>query len=204
MAKLVSSLVPQDRGGALVGSKELIKRPGVEYVELVIDVSGSMETDFGGKSRLEAVVDAVYTIIDSSSRLMTNMGLIQLESGTERLVDVTDRFSSLKAAAMRMKVQGGTNYAPALKLALSSKPNRVILLSDGEATDKSYALDVVKQFKERNIRIDTVAVGETGVEFLCLISEMTGGIYTFCSDIQALQETFLKLETRQRQLEDKR
>lgn len=189
-------------------SKALVKKVGVERVMCVIDTSFSMENTFEAAdhtSRIAAVVDALHLIIDSSSRAITELGLISFNSSPSLRCQITDHFSMVKVATLSLEPHGATYYGTALKLALQSEPNRIILLSDGEAGDKTDALAMARICRDRHIRIDTVGIGAEGLDLLRQIAELTGGIFIYANNAAKLQETFAKLETRARlQLEHKK
>lgn len=203
MTKLRSSLMHVSRGQVAQSSTALVKKEGVERVVAVIDHSGSMSDAFTtgtGRSmnRMDAVIEAIHFIVDSSSRATSQIGLIGFSSSPEVLAMPTDRFSTVKVAAMSLRPTSSTHYGPALQQALALEPDRIILLSDGEASDKEAAISLAHECKRRKVKIDTVGIGDEGLALLKQLAEMTDGVYMFADNFDALQEAFGKLETRAR------
>lgn len=184
-------------------STALVKKEGVERVIAVIDHSGSMNDKFltaSGRqmNRMEAVIEAIHYIVDSSSRATSQIGLIGFSSAPEVLAMPTDKFSVVKVAAMALRPTSSTQYGPALERALVLEADRVILLSDGEANDKDAAIKMAHTYRERKIKIDTVGIGDDGLALLKQIADMTGGVFMFADNLEELQTAFGKLETRAR------
>lgn len=128
---------------------------------LVLDRSGSMAGE-----KLQTMKEAVKNVIDQLEPEDV-ISIITFESRTEltypaqRAVDK----SALKKAIEKIRNGGGTNMAPALKAGLRSvsqhlgenRVNRIILLTDGEATDR-----------EDDSRAIADEAGNIGAPIICL------------------------------------
>jgi Ca-activated chloride channel family protein len=107
---------------------------------LVLDHSGSMAGE-----KLRTMKEAVNNIIDQLSA-DDIISIVTFQSRTEILASAqpaTDK-ETLKRAVNKIRDGGGTNIAPALQVALRlvsqslapQRVSRIILLTDGEATDR--------------------------------------------------------------------
>lgn len=207
--KMRTSVVPVEPTTVASTSTALVHKPGVEDIIAVVDISASMGTDFRVKnhepiSRMGAVVEALHYIIDSSNRTLTRIGLIAFDDHAELLQQKTDRFTNVKAAAMKLEPRGSTYMSRGMELALEAEPHRIILLSDGETSDRATCVQIAYEAAARHVKIDTVGIGDTGLDLLREIARITGGVFMFADSLDALRESFMKLETRARlQLEHK-
>lgn len=184
-------------------STPLFKRnplEGKEAVMVCIDTSPSMEMDFGVSTRLDAAKQAVEQIVAASSRATSALGLLSFNSSANVVEPVTTNFTNVVGSVRRLLSAGGTRYQPIFESLVELRPQRAILLSDGEPqdTDTDRVEAQLRPIIELRIKIDTVGIGEADAALLKLIARLTGGIYTRCDSIQALTETFAKLETRAR------
>ena len=88
---------------------------------------------------------------------------------------------------------------PPIEIALSLPAKRIIILTDGHASDRRAAIDLARSLKGVLI-IDTVGIGEHDAELLMTLSEATGGIYRAPKNYEDLVSAFVELETRNRLL----
>lgn len=119
-------------------------------IALVIDTSGSMDTDLQGRdSRLDVAKAAATRFIDKfNTESNVKIGLVQYSNRANKTSGLVDKnsFSTLKDSVKKFTSDGGTNTGDGLRLAYymlkeSSNSNAkkyIVLLTDGEPTFYSY------------------------------------------------------------------
>jgi len=166
-------------------------------IAVMIDLSGSMAGE-----PVELLEKALQDFIAKSIPSTTAIAVESFPSGVsapfsnDKLLMWT-RFTSLRAG-------GGTPMADAMRRCLTddsvSKMTRAIIISDGMPDSVQGALDQAQQYKEKNISIDTIHIGESssGERVLREIAELTGGIFVKFSDQTKFSQAFAYLlpETR--------
>lgn len=122
-------------------------------IALVIDTSGSMDTDLQGRdSRLDVAKAAANRFIDKfNNDSNVKIGLVQYSNRANKNSVLVDKnsFSTLKSSINAFSAAGGTNTGDGLRLAYymlreSSNSNAkkyIVLLTDGEPTFYSYTND---------------------------------------------------------------
>ena len=144
---------------------------------LVLDRSGSMAGE-----KLHILKDSVKSIIDQLGD-QDILSIVTFESRTEILVEAQGvaNKKSLMQSVDRIREGGGTNFAPALRSALQmveknlsqNALNRIILLTDGEATDRQQdSLQLADEAGARGIPIVALGFGQDwNEEFLFEIAD---------------------------------
>jgi hypothetical protein len=109
---------------------------------LAIDRSGSMRTDLGGITRMEAAKNAAIDFVDRMDGSKDAIGLVSYSSNAEVEEDLTDVFEDVRDEIEDLDSTGWTATRKALKLAIEGviaemnpdvqAVHAVILLSDGE------------------------------------------------------------------------
>lgn len=171
-----------------------IGAPNFKYdTVLVIDCSGSMSsydpiTTRPANSSYEAQRNKSCKRIDAAMNFVKTInngdrvGLVLFESGSFKIVDLTDEQDTLELALQNVKSSGGTNFNIALNSAYSLfdeqsyatyNERRIIFLTDGEATlYDSY----IQTAKDKSIKIYTVGLGSSyRYDQLKDIAATTGG-----------------------------
>lgn len=178
---------------------EAIKEKSVEkeisgYL-FVLDDSGSMETNDPDRIRYKAVDALVENKADHFQ-----YGIYSFSDSGVMLRDFSPK--SLEADYQLPEAEGGTAIRGILaeigKEMESGRLHmdegcRIILLSDGYATDISFfqkhdVMNTLKNFAQRRIRISTVGMKNADESLMRLIAEKTGGIYVQADDINSLEE----------------
>lgn len=154
-------------------------------IALTIDRSTSMYEE----KKLEFVKEAAYHMVDE---LKETDFLAVVDFGSDINVGipaaiVTDK-DGLKSTIGKLRPKGATNLYSALKIAAQEvqkhfspdKVNRVLLLTDGEATEGVTEDDIIckaaEELWEAGISVSTLGVGLAYPEdFLAKISNMAGG-----------------------------
>lgn len=185
-------------------------RAGISPIQLLIDVSGSMnERDAGGTVRLDGARTAI-----------TDM-LFELPSGTpvgvryypdaggrcdpgRSLVPVGPLDASRASAAIdTLQADGGTPTGPALQAAVDAlradgyESGELVLVSDGESNCGEPPCEVAGAIVAEGFDVSVHAVGfetsQAGREELSCISNATGGTYVDVDDHEQLTEQLVAL-----------
>ncbi|UGQ11344.1 VWA domain-containing protein [Yinghuangia sp. ASG 101] len=148
-------------------------------IELVLDLSGSMQADdAGGQTRLAAAKQAVGRIVDTAPD-EARLGLraygaaypgedrTRGRSDTQLLTPIGPMNAVSRAAAKQkiagMQAVGFTPIGVALRAAAqdlgTDGPRRIVLISDGEDTRAPPPCDVAKELKATGIDLAVDAVG---------------------------------------------
>jgi Mg-chelatase subunit ChlD len=181
-------------------------RPDAEHIVLLLDASGSMSASMpDGGSRTAAVIKAVGTMLNLSLPKRSCYTLLTFGQWQNYLLP--ERGPSNDFALCRQAVaklgswDGATNIAPGIAEALSAKPHRVVLLTDGEATDNEDSIMAqAAAAASAGVKIDTVAIGEAAYSqrahaLLKAIAERTGGTFSTAADASKLANVYKQLET---------
>ncbi len=147
---------------------EDVPQHGIDIV-FVLDVSNSMLAEDVVPSRLERAK------LDTKDLLEVlpgdRVGLVTFAGKATQSCPLTVNYGSFRLALDSVTTQnaprGGTNIGDAVRFAAECFTDRVkdnkaiILISDGEETDDSYATEAAqKVFQERGIRVFTVGMGD--------------------------------------------
>jgi len=140
--------------------------PVTGNVLLIIDASSSMAESFaGGKTRFEAVIDAVVQMIpslrpDQKFNVAMFDGGIHWTDGTFELQDAVAPFTTQLATQIQNVSTGsGTNFEAALAMPLlySPLPDNVIFLTDGEPESTDYD-DELSQLANAGIAVNVLGI----------------------------------------------
>ncbi len=147
---------------------EELERKGIDLI-FVLDVSNSMLAEDVVPSRLER---AKLDIIDLLTVLPGDrVGLITFAGQAAVACPLTINYSAFRIALQnvttRSAARGGTQIGDAIRLAAASFTDKVkdhkaiIVISDGEETDDSYAVEAAQNaFDERGIRVFAIGMGD--------------------------------------------
>ena len=134
-------------------------------VVIVVDTSGSMEAcdSRGGKSRYDVACEELKSL---QASLPGKLALLSFSDDVQFCPN-----------GIPWQYGGGTDLAKALKFAKMADVTgmRFIVISDGEPSSESEALNVAKTYKNK---IDTIYVGPEngdGQEFLRKLAKASGG-----------------------------
>jgi VWFA-related protein len=162
---------------------------------LVIDISGSMDKN----GKLDAAKQAAKTYI-SNMRPGDQAGVMAYDTQVYQVQAVTSDLAALTAAIDSLQPGSDTAMYNALVEAekvLAGLEGRkaVIVLTDGlDNKSQSTLDDVVAGIGESGLTISAVGFGDAGITdqtgldetALKTLSEKTGGLYSFATDVQAL------------------
>jgi Ca-activated chloride channel homolog len=147
---------------------EELERRGVDIM-FVLDVSKSMLAEDVKPSRLErAKLDMADMLSDMHG---DRVGLVTFAGQAVVTCPLTINYGAFRLAlddvTTRSSPRGGTNIGDAVRLAAASFTDRVkdhkaiIVISDGDETDDSYAVEAAqKAFEEKGIRVFAIGFGD--------------------------------------------
>lgn len=176
-----------------------LERPPLNLA-LAIDVSGSMQGD------------SIYYVREGLSRMLDHLDpgdKISLITFSDHASVITEFVAgddpALEQAIDNLVASGGTNIFDGLRSALemiegsmeSTQQNRVILLSDGMATEgivsDAKILEMAAAYTELGIGLTTIGIGKDfDTELMRSLSEGGSGAFYFLEDPQAVQEVFVE------------
>lgn len=191
IASYAKSIVPEFLDSSLVDAATtslFFDTPTTGNVLFIVDASGSMNADFGPKSRFDATIDELISAIRGlPSNIRFNVGMF------DRNTHWTDGSFQLHLATQANKQQliskiesvetgNGTNYSAGLALPLQFTPipDQVIFLSDGEPNRDDY-LNQLQALVQAGVRVDTIGLesNRKAKAVLQRIADETGGSVQF-------------------------
>lgn len=150
---------------------------------MVIDKSGSMQSDDAGNSKLAMAKDAAAAAVDNL-RDIDKIGVISFDDMYGWNVDIrtADDKEDVKSGIYGIKDGGGTNIYPAVREAydkikdLDCQLKHIILLTDGQDGYYSAYPALIEKLKENNITLSTVSIGtDADDRFLKNLAEASDG-----------------------------
>lgn len=164
-------------------------------ITLVLDVSGSMGDRIAtNQTKLEAAKEAAEKIVDVTENWSEKyegnygMGLVQFASDAETISVPHIDYPFLRNSIGTMGDGGGTTIYKGIDLGVSQlKDNTattkvIILMTDGQDSNHSDALESAKKAAKEDIKIYTIGFGsDADEEILKQIAEVTGGEYRYAS-----------------------
>lgn len=185
-----------------------------ELCAILIDASSSMiagipdntNSSTSIKPRILAAVEAVQAIVSTSTPSITAYAFFSFQSNNEgRLTylweDYTQDYLNILTNCYPQP-EGGTPMGMSLNdvLAHNPKPQRIILLSDGQPDNRQEVENAVQNAKALKIIIDTVGIGAADEGLMSWIAKETGGRYHNAKTASELSHVFQALETKARGL----
>lgn len=187
---------------------------GIERVQIIMDVSGSMENRMqDDRMRIVAAKKAIEFFLDHSQPHQCAIGLTVFGTttclGVETLTSPSYVYDDVRHQLTYLTAKGFTPMAEALHSVIRQEIiSRAIVVSDGLPDSKDAAFREAEMYIERGFPIDTIYIGtegDQGHKFMVQLAKMTGGIFAFASDLKAFEKAFGQLETSARiQLMDMR
>jgi hypothetical protein len=166
----------------------------------VIDKSGSM----ADRDKMDWVKESFYIFIDKV-RDKDFVALVYFDNSAQTVFPSTRMGSSVNRQRFRDEVYrvrpgGGTNlldgvklgYKEVLKNYRSEYINRVILLSDGQATSSTHGLmEMAETYRDMGITISTIGLGEDfDLALMRNLAHAGGGSSRFISGREEMEKTF--------------
>ena len=216
---------------ALARPEMNVSLPRVEgTVILAFDVSGSMQADDLEPTRIEAAKAAARAFIENQPSTIL-IGVVAFSGGGVVVQPPTDNQADVLATIERLSPQGATSLGKGIFSSLSAIAGEaialdeaaleegadvpeigyfpssvIVMLSDGENTDRSDPLEVAQLAAEADVRIFPVGIGSVagtvvevdGFNILSQLNEtplqeianVTNGAYYTASDEELLREIY--------------
>lgn len=150
---------------------------------MVIDKSGSMQSDDGGNGKIDMAKDAAASAVDNL-RDTDSIGIISFDDkyGWNVNVQKADNKEDIKAGIYGIKGGGGTNIYPAVREAydkikdVDCQLKHIILLTDGQDGYYNAYPGLIEKLQENNITLSTVSIGSDADDrFLERLAQASGG-----------------------------
>jgi Ca-activated chloride channel family protein len=179
-------------------------------IELLVDVSGSMTTPFGGGSRYDGSMKAIDDFL--SIRKDDAFGLTFFGNNVLHWTPLTSDAMAIRCAPPFMRPEnapywlGGTEIGKALRacrkvLAEREQGDRmIILITDGESADlwNGEDLAVAKELRADNIVVYEIHVSDERIpDEIVNITHLTGGECFAPDDPEAIKEVFRRIDQMQ-------
>ena len=152
---------------------------------MVIDKSGSMQSDDGNSSKLDMAKDAASGAVDNL-RDNDSVGVLSFDETFQWNVKIDKNLDkkTVKEGINGIKDGGGTSIYPAVYEAYKkicedkSQIRHIILLTDGQDGFYSGYPELIKKLEKENITLSTVSVGtDADDKFLKSLASQGGGRY---------------------------
>jgi Ca-activated chloride channel family protein len=186
-------------------------------IQLCLDISGSMTTEFGDGSRYDTVMKSVDDFV--GYRKGDAVGLTFFGNSYMHWCPLTSDASAVRCAPPFMRPENvppwfnGTEIAKALRACKTVLVKRqegdrmILLLTDGESFDLmgGNAETIARELKENNITVFAIIIGMDRVQDeIITITHTTGGEAFVAGDPDALKEVFKRVDQmKQAELEKK-
>lgn len=163
---------------------------------IVADFSGSMGSpadyrDTSAKTKLQLLGDAVQDFAMRSDPQTTAIAVESFPRGFR--IELTNDKNEVWMRMFNLSTIGDTPMGEGLAEALAHhSPTRAMLISDGEQTDGDACFTQAEIYKQREIIIDCVHIGDSsrGEDTLRRIAQITGGLYIKFRDVSSFSENF--------------
>lgn len=177
----------------------------VRDIALVLDRSGSMAAVENGKSRINALKDAVRSFFDEIQRTSPNAqcSLISYATTANRDIELNTNFGGIESAVDRLTPAGFTNIFQALRLGSDSleAPGRrqfaertIVLMTDGNFNQGGDPTPSARLAASRNHTIHTVTFSSGANQgIMKSVANIGGGIHLHADDAGDLRQAFKEI-----------
>lgn len=158
------------------------------------DTSGSMDSVYDGASASELSKQAIAEYLKNCNAALNAVGIASFPELV--FVPPTNNHAVVLQECEKLSPTGGTPLAEAFGYILEEEQfTHAVIISDGDADSPTETLAIAKQYKAKNITVDTVHIGasQSGESLLKQIAETTGGIYVKFTDVHSFAKNFAYL-----------
>lgn len=155
------------------------------------DLSGSMDGDGGeGYRKIDLLRIALTSFVEGLDTSNTACGIESFPSGLHE--DIKTDKALLWCAAQTVRTIGDTPMGKAMSKARETERTRLIIISDGLATDGDRSLNEAHEFAKLKVPCDCVHIGDStsGELHLKKIAKITGGLYIKFDNVQNFAKAF--------------
>lgn len=181
-----------------------LRRPPVSVV-VIIDISGSMAADVGGRTRLSLAVEGAQRLADllRDEDELTVIPFDDAPRGTVGPLPGSRRAEAIQQLAGVSVGGGGIDYRPALDEAARILANtdrtvkHIITLTDGDDTvGQEGAIELITRLRGDGVTLTAVSIGDgQHVPFIASAAEAGGGRFFFADSARNLPQILVD-ETR--------
>ena len=172
-------------------------------VFLVMDTSGSMGSEFRGKTKLDAAKDSAKDFISILSP-RDRIGIVKFSTTASLLMDLTSNKAEAERIIESLTPGGNTSMGDGLYLALdkleTTDPKRlkvILLLTDGMHNAGTHTpMEAAVRAKKLQIPIYTIGYGESGdidEDTLKAVASITNAAYSYAPSPIELRRLYLSL-----------
>ncbi|MAF34508.1 hypothetical protein CMO91_01555 [Candidatus Woesearchaeota archaeon] len=179
------------------------RKEGDNNIVLLIDISGSTGSGFGGNKAVDVEKALAINVIENEVSSDTKVGVVAFNTQAFTISDIDylgNRQATLEDRIARLKDGGGTLIGVGMIKSLQmletvQGSKNIILISDGRTQGENVALESIKLAANSGVRVYTVGVGGMTREHVMVqYADMTGGIYFRADDSNRLKLLFGKAE----------
>jgi Mg-chelatase subunit ChlD len=179
---------------------------GDSAVMLVIDQSGSMESQMGGIAKMEAADQAAELAIGALAP-RDEIGVVSFDTETSLVVPLQKvgdaaHQHQLQSVVSQIQAEGGTDIYAGLKAAYqqihasSATYKHIILMSDGYSYGESDYASLLQSIASEKITLSTIAIGDDADKSLMqMLATKGGGKYYYTNNASEIPQITTK-ETR--------
>lgn len=150
---------------------------------LVMDVSGSMSSDAGGKSRISIAQDVARLWVNAMPQGQSECAITSFDDANHLHQDFTANRTKLLSAIQTIGSGGGTDYnmglleplAGGLQISKTGKQQKIIVFLTDGLSDNVKTSEIIAEANRQNCIIYCVTIGLTCPQSLKNISVQTGG-----------------------------
>lgn len=155
------------------------------------DTSGSMSSFYDGKTALELLKTATEDYIKNCNPITNHIGVASFPEAV--FIQPTGNHLAVVQEIKKLEPDGGTPLHEAFGYVLENEPmTHAVIISDGDADSPGEVEQLARAYKQKNITVDTVHIGNShhGEELLKHIAEITGGIYIKFDNVTNFSKAF--------------
>lgn len=158
-----------------VSGKSIEPRKFCGTVYLIIDCSGSMAED----NKMDQAKKGAICFADQAQNKGYSVGLIQFASYAEHVLEPQSKLAGFNANIDKLAINGSTNMAAAIRMAIDELVNRtaekvMCIVTDGMPDNKQGTLDAANDARKEKIDIMTIGTDDADKDFLEMLATRDG------------------------------
>ena len=178
----------------------------VRDIALILDISGSMNRQEGGVTRIASLRDAVAVFIDEIQATSPNsaISLTTYSTTADRVIPLTSNLDTIAQAASTFEAEGRTNIFQALRFGSDSlvedpqtriyADKTIVLMTDGRFNEGGNPTPSAILAADRGHSIHTVTFSSAANQnIMRQVADIGGGIHLHADDGGDLAEAFREI-----------